>query len=161
MKHTLLISIAVLLGLCACSSIDCPVENVVRTLYVMKKPTLAADTLKDTLDIVSRRVDGTMVTLRGSLIQKDTIQVAIGYVNPEDTLFFNFRNGSYRATDTVWIKKDNRPHFESVDCAVAYFHTVTAVRCTNHAIDSIRLNNPSVTYDPRTENFYLYLKARN
>ena len=61
--------------------------------------------------------------------------------------------------NTICIKKENYPHFESVDCQAAYFHKITAVSSTQHIIESIHLNNPDVNYDTN-ENIHLYLKAR-
>ena len=64
-------------------------------------------------------------------------------------------------TDTVWVEKQNLPHFESVDCNPAMFHTIKGVRTTHHAIDSIKINNDKVTYNDTKPHFLLYLKERN
>jgi len=61
--------------------------------------------------------------------------------------------------DTVWIKKENYPHFESVDCSAAFFHKITDVRSTHNGIDSITINKRDVNYDAKTEHFHIYLKA--
>ena len=61
--------------------------------------------------------------------------------------------------DTIRIKKEDMPHFESVDCQASYFHTITAVSTTHEIIDSIVINNPNVNYDQNTTHFKLYLKA--
>ena len=162
MKQSLLVLITIVLILCACSSVNCPLQNTVRTLYVLKKPNVEVpDTLKDTLFIFSFRADGSDTLLLNSAAGLTTLSLPIGYSNPEDTLLFYFLNDAFQALDTVWIKKDNYPHFESVECSASFFHYVTAVRTTHHAIDSIVINNPSVTYDPETEHFHLYLKSRN
>ena len=161
MKQCLFVLMAVALSLCACSSIDCPLQNTVRTLYVLKKPNAEPDTLKDTLSIYTLRADGTDTLLLNAGIKLSTLSLPIGYANPEDTLVFYFRNDTFLALDTVWLRKDNYPHFESVDCNASFFHDITAVRSTHNAIDSIVINNPSVTYDPETEHFHLYLKSRH
>ena len=161
MKQGLLVLMAMVLGLCACSSIDCPVQNTVRTLYVLKKPNAEPDTLKDTLYIATFRADGADTILLNAAINMSTLSLPIGYDNPEDTLLFLIFNDPFWAVDTVWLKKDNYPHFESVDCSASFFHNITAVRSTHHAIDTIVINNPSVTYDPETEHFHLYLKSRD
>ena len=62
--------------------------------------------------------------------------------------------------DTIRIKKEDIPHFESVDCQASYFHTITDVSYTNDIIDSIVINNRNVNYDAKTTHFKLYLKAR-
>jgi uncharacterized protein YuzE len=160
MKYVLFVLIAVVLGLCACSSIDCPVQNTVRTLYVLKKSNQKGDTLKDTLNVVTFTLNRKDTTLLAGAIGKTSFSLPVSYANPEDTLYFLFRNGTYRVTDTVWVKKENYPHFESVDCNAAFFHKITAIRSSHYAIDSICIKNPSVTYDPTTEHFYIYIKAR-
>jgi hypothetical protein len=156
---------AVMLTVClpflagSCTSIDCPVQNTVRTVYAFQKADGAVDTLKDTMTVISTRVNRTDTTLLNWCTGIKQFSLPIGYTNPEDTLYFVFLGGSFRAIDTVWIKKENIPHFESVDCNAAFFHELTAVRSTHHAIDSIVIKNPSVTYDPTTEHFHLYLKG--
>ena len=161
MKRTPLLILFVVGLLSACVSIDCPVNNVVRTYYELKTPAATADTLKDTLTIVSHRVDGTDTLLlnKGYAITKFNLHV--GHANPEDTLYFRFSNGAYKATDTVWVRKENYPHFESVDCAGTFFHQITGISTTHHAIDSIVINYTSVTYDTSPVHFYLYLKKRH
>ena len=162
MKHGLLVLMAIALLFCACSSVNCPLQNTVRTLYVLKKPNAEEpDTLKDTLFVFTFRADGSDTLLLNSAAGLTTLSLPVGYSNPEDTLLFYFRNNTFQALDTVWLKKDNYPHFESVDCSASFFHNVTAVRTTHNAIDSIVINNPSVTNDPATEHFHLYLKSRN
>lgn len=161
MKRELFWALLVAVLISACSSIDCPVKNTVRTYYCLKAPGAVADTLKDTLSVTSHRANGTDTLLLNQAIQVASFSLYMGYSNPEDTLFFRFFNGAYVAIDTVWVKKDNYPHFESVDCNASFFHNITAVRSTQHAIDSIRINNPSVTYDSSPEHFHLYLKKRH
>lgn len=161
MRRCLIALVALLSVLTACTSIDCPVEHTVRTLYVLKKSGERPDTLKDTLYIVSKRINKTDTLLVNGVINVPTLSVPISYTSPEDTLYFYFRNGMFQATDVVLIKKDNLPHFESVDCNASFFHRITGVRYTSNAIDSIRINNPSVTYEPTTEHLHLYLKAHN
>lgn len=147
--------------MCGCTSIDCPVQTLVRTYYSLHKADESTDTLKDTLYIVSFRTDGTDTLLLNALIGQTSFSLPIGYANPEDTLYFVFRNSPFYAVDTVLLKKENLPHFESVDCSATFFHNITAIRSTHHAIDSISINNPSVTYDADTENFFLYLKSHD
>ena len=152
---------ACLVFVVACSSIDCPVENTVTTVYTFQKPDLTADTLKDTMYVFSYRADRSDTLLYNSAIGATMFQLPIGYSNPEDTLYFLFVNGDYMALDTVFIKKENYPHFESVDCSAAFFHELTGVRHTSHAFDSIVINKKAVDYDATTEHFHLYLKAHD
>ena len=52
------------------------------------------------------------------------------------------------------------PRFASVDCQVAYFHTITAVESTHNFIDSIVINNPNVDYDTERQHFRIYFTKR-
>jgi hypothetical protein len=135
------------------------VQNVVRTVYTLQKSDMSTDTLKgDTLSVFSRRRDGTDTLLLNSMTGVSMFSLPIGYTNPEDTLYFLLQFNSTYTLDTVWIKKENYPHFESVDCSASYFHTITDVRHTRHGLDSIVINKSSVDYDGKTEHFHLYLK---
>ena len=149
----------------ACSSIDCPVENTVSTLYNICNSDGSALTLTDTMTVTSKRKDGTDVDLLFNLgIDIDHFTIPISYSHPEDVLIFTFsnvNNDSLHVVDTVWVKKNDIPHFESVDCSASFFHRLTAVRCTHQYIDSIVINTPSVTYDQTTVHFRLYPKVRN
>ena len=148
----------------ACSSIDCPVDNSVTTLYQIRNSDGTELTLTDTMTITSTRSDGKDTTIYNMGISISEFSLPISYTHPEDVLVFHFdnsNNDSLHVTDTVWIKKDDYPHFESVDCNTVYFHTITGVRYTSNYIDSIVINNPSVTYDSQTVHFYLYPKSGN
>ena len=147
----------------ACSSVDCPVDSTVATLYQVRNSDGTELTLSDTVTVSMTRADGTD-TLFNKGIGISSFSLPISYSHPEDVLVFRFdnnNNDSLHVVDTVWIKKDDYPHFESVDCNTTYFHTITDVRFTRNYIDSIVINNPSVTYDSQTVHFYLYPKSSN
>ena len=147
----------------ACSSVDCPVDSTVATLYQVRNSDGTELTLSDTVTVSMTRADGTD-TLFNKGISISSFSLPISYSHPEDVLVFHFdnnNNDSLHVVDTVWIKKDDYPHFESVDCNTTYFHTITDVRFTRNYIDSIVINNPSVTYDSQTVHFYLYPKSSN
>lgn len=146
----------------ACSSIDCPVNSIVETIYEVYGSDGEKLSLSDTLTVTSARSDGTDTLLLNKLIGSSTFNLPISYSHPEDILIFHFdnaNNDSLHVADTVWIKKDDIPHFESVDCNSTFFHTLTAVRYTQNYIDSIVIKNPSVTYDYQTVHFFLYPKS--
>ena len=150
----------------ACSSIDCPVDAIVQTKYQIRNSDGTELKLVDTLTIVSARQNGKDTSLIDpTLYNKGTniseFSIPISYQHPEDILRFIFTNDSFRETDTVWIKKNDIPHFESVDCSANFFHDITDVRYTQHAIDSLVLKNSHVDYDKKTVHFYLYPKTRN
>ena len=147
----------------ACSSIDCPVDATVTTQYQIKNSDGTEHTLSDTMTVTSVRSDGkdTILYNKGIGISKFTLPVS--YTHPEDELVFQFdnSNNNLHITDTLWIKKYDYPHFESVDCNTTYFHTITDVKYTCNYIDSIVINNSSVTYDSQTVHLYLYPKSND
>ena len=157
----------------SCSSIDCPVQNTVNTKDNLVNADGTTDTLNtDTLWIWSPRANG-KASRDYQLDDDDTLlinslcgpsatsfSIPISYTLPEDTIIFALLTRSGKELlDTILVKKDNQPHFESVDCQASYFHTITNVRWTHNAIDSIAINNPNVNYDLSIEHFHLYLKA--
>ena len=149
-----------LLVMFSCSSIDCPVQNVVSVQYEIRDKAGEALSITDSLSVISERKDGQYVSLN-RLIGKSAFSLPISYSHPEDVLFFCFKDSVKTLVDTVWIKKDDIPHFESVDCSAAFFHELTNVRHTHNAIDSLVIVNTSVTYDVNTVHFYLYPKTGN
>lgn len=143
----------------SCSSIDCPVNNVVATRYRFYNTAGDSLTLLDTLSVTSTRKDGTDTLILNQLSEKSSFSLPISYSHPEDVLVFEFKNKEIIARDTVWVKKEDIPHFESVDCNATFFHTLTDVRCTTHLLDSIVIKNSSVTYDNTIVHFYVYPKV--
>lgn len=140
-------------ALTACSSIDCPIQTTVEVNYVL------SDTLKDTLTVLTKRADrkDTIILNRGVDITKFALPISYGLA--EDTLVFEIYNRQKTMTvDTVWIKKEDIPHFESVDCATHFFHTITQVRATHVAIDTLFVLNPSVTYDTSAKHIEIHFK---
>lgn len=146
----------------ACSSIDCPVQNTIYTVYQLRTADERADTLRDTLFVFSRRADGSDTLLFNAGIGLVSFALPIGYANPEDTLEFVLVNRpDYIALDTVFVKKENIPHFESVDCSASFFHRITAVRSSHNAIDTLTINKDFVDYDAQTAHFYIRFKNRH
>lgn len=151
----------------ACSSIDCPVDNVVETRYSIMDSEGQGLTLSDTMMVRSTRADGTDTIIFNRGIGINNFALPISYSHPEDILYFSFDNTflvdsdtvSLHIQDTVWVKKEDYPNFESVDCNAVFFHQLTDVRYTRNYIDSIVIKNPSVTYDPYTVHFYFYPKT--
>lgn len=143
----------------SCSSIDCPVNNVVATRYRFYNTAGDSLTLLDTLSVTSTRKDGTDTLILNQLSEKSSFSLPISYSHPEDVLVFEFKNKEIIARDTVWVKKEDIPHFESVDCNATFFHTLTDVRCTTHLLDSVVIKNSSVTYDNTIVHFYVYPKV--
>ena len=151
------------LALASCSSIDCPLSNRVYASF-----RLAGDvaTLDDTLTVaiprtVDNREEDTVLVNR--LTQADSLALPLSYSRAEDTYYFKLaEKGTGKETvDTVTVAKENLPHFESVDCNPAMFHTINGVSFTRHAIDSIKVNNNKVTYNDAKAHFLIYFKSRS
>lgn len=147
----------------ACSSIDCPVQNSVYTNYALYKADGGVDTLRDTLSVLTPTASGrdTLVFNRG--VGLTAFSLPISYVNPCDTFFFGLKpegDNTEWIIDRVLVNKTNTPRFESVDCQVAYFHTITSVETSHFFIDSIVINNPNVDYDTERKHFRIYFSKR-
>lgn len=148
-----------LFAIIGCTSIDCPVQNSVYTKYKALKSDGTPDTLQSMLTVSTTMRNGTDSVLLNRLTQASEFELPISYTDAEDTLFFEITDNNIPVFDTVYVAKNNTPHFESVDCNISFFHDITSVRCTNHRIDSIVINKSSVTYDASTEHFHIYFKA--
>jgi hypothetical protein len=153
--------------LISCSSIDCPVQNTVFTVYNFMKADGTPDTLMvDTLWIITTRADSTKKdTLLNSLYGDKAMEMKlqISQQRPVDEFYFLLKDSVKThpyLLDTVRIQKEDFPHFEAADCQAAFFHRITAVSTTHNFIDSIIVKNPDVNYDASKAHFYLYLKAR-
>lgn len=148
----------------SCTSIDCPVKNMVITNYALMKASDQPDTLNtDTLWIWSKRVDGSdtllLNALCGTTATKFSLQIS--YAEPEDVYYTLLADTSGQEwLDTFRIKKENYPHFESVDCKASYFHDLMATATTHHAIDSITIHHKRVDYEVSPTHLYIYLKAK-
>ena len=143
----------------SCSTIDCPVNNVVATRYRFYNADGDSLVLLDTLSVTSTRKDGLDTLILNRFVGGATFQLPISYSHPEDILVFNVFGSDYSVKDTVWVKKDDIPHFESVDCNASFFHKITGIRYTTNLIDSIVIKNPTVDYDKTTIHFYIYPKV--
>lgn len=148
---------------CACSSIDCPVQNSVYTNYALYKADQQVDTLKDTLSVLTFTASGSDTIIFNRGVGLTSFSLPISYVNPCDTFYFGLKPAGENtewSTDQVVVSKTNTPRFESVDCQVAYFHTITSVETTHNFIDSIVINNPNVDYDTERKHFKIYFSKR-
>ncbi|WP_337385182.1 DUF6452 family protein [Prevotella sp.] len=150
------------LGLSACSSIDCPLNN--RTYASFK---LAGDVTKlvDTLTVsTTRNIDNPEedTVLINRLVDTDSLSLPMSYQRTEDIYIFTFvqKDTELKTIDTLWVSKENEPHFESVDCNPVMFHTIKDVRFTQRAIDDIKVNYNKVTYNDAKAHFLIYLKNR-
>lgn len=143
----------------ACTSIDCPLNNVVLAKYTFYDSNGDSVKLADTLSVITTHIDGPQQdsVLFNRLTQRAKFTLPVSYNGREDEFIFHFWNSYDDVTDTVRIQKTSKPHFESVDCAPVYFHTVNEVWSTHNIIDSVVINHKTIDYDSSKENFKIYL----
>lgn len=155
--HALIGAVLVFLStaILSCSTIDCPFNNHVYTKYK-----LAGDVAKlsDQLSISTTRFNGNDSVIINSITGVDSFMLPMSYNRPEDVLYFHRTAGGLSIIDTVSVKKEDIPHFESIDCNPAYFHRIQSIRYTHHGIDSIVIKNTNVTYDESKTHFQIYFK---
>ena len=143
---------------CACSSIDCPLNHSVYSKYVLKGD---VDTLKKLRTVTSQKADG-KDTVLNALYDFTHFELPMSYANDTDVLIFETTDSNaVTVTDTVKVTKTNEPRFESVDCTPSYFHTITDVAYTKNAIDSIIISKSKVTYDTTGAHLHIYFKSDN
>ena len=158
----IVVIIFVLAAVASCVSFECPVQNKVEYICALKKPGGGTDTMGvDTLSVWAHRVGRTDTLLLNRLCgAKTSFGVAASHVLTEDSLFTLLTNTTgKRWLDTICIQKTDYPHFESVDCAPAYFHEIKSVSHTHHGLDSAVLYKTTVDYDTTRTNIKLYFKA--
>ncbi len=142
--------------LSSCSSIDCPLNNFIRTKYVLSGN---VTTLTDTLTVSALKVDGKDTILLNRKIAAEYFLIPISYTQASDRLIFKLTSPqSVTVTDTVVVNKINMPHFESVDCPATFFHTITDLKWTRNAIDSMVITKSLVDNDTIGGHIQVYFK---
>ncbi|MDT3387280.1 MAG: DUF6452 family protein [Bacteroidota bacterium] len=150
-QKSLVAMLFTMLVMASCSSVDCPLNNTVSANFQLEGNVTK---LTDVLTISTLLHNGNDSILLNQLQSAQKFSLPMSYGQDEDVLFF--QTGTIK--DTVWIAKENHPHFVSVDCGVNFFHTVTGIRYTRNALDSIVINQKEVTYDALPTHFYVYFK---
>ncbi len=147
-----------------CTNIDCPLDNLVElTCGLYSAETGSRLVLTDTLTVSTGGARDTVLN-RAQDVSSFVLPVRQGV--DCDTLQMCFSNASGQsAIDTLFVWHTNEPHFESVDCPAAVFHTLQKVAWTSHAlrvmpltIDSAAIVRETVNYD-NVENIRLFLRA--
>lgn len=144
-----------MMAVSACSSIDCPLNN---TVYAKYKLMGNISVLDEPLTVATKRTDGTDTILLNLMQHADSFELPVSYGGTVDELYFKRTAEDTTRCDTIWIEKTNEPHFESVDCGVNFFHTITDVRYTRHDIDSVTVNTRNVTYDNSRAHIFIYYR---
>lgn len=152
-----------MVGLSACSNIDCPLDNVVSlqcNLY--DASTQSTLTLSDVLSVTPAGHD-TLLLNQATGIK--SFLLPLKEAGTQDTLLLHFANAQGAVqVDTLFVNHTPQPHFESLDCPSSVFHTLNAVRVSaqgsaNSAIvDSVSLVRPIVNYDD-IENIRLFIRT--
>ncbi|SFG15382.1 DUF6452 family protein [Prevotella sp. KH2C16] len=145
----------ILLAMVSCASIDCPLNNMVYAKFKFAKR------VTDTLTVAAEISDGRDSILFNRGVDVDSIQLPMSYSRSQDVYYFEFKDSVSTKTDKITVSKEDRPHFESVDCNPSVFHTITGVSTTHNVIDSIAVNNKDVTYDARKPHLIIYLKGNS
>ena len=136
----LFLSCLALLG--ACDQADCTLDNSVT--YTCNFYAEGSNvTLNDIITVTACGTDSVLVNQKQGATG---IELPMSYWNEEDTLVLRIQGSGYTMEDTIWIKKNNIPHFESPDCPTKMFHLITDVNSTHTFIDSLSLVNPNVNY---------------
>ena len=143
----------------SCSSIDCPVQTTVALKCGITDAEGNEATLTDTLWVWTRRADGNDTLLLNRGVSLKSFSLPISYSHPEDVLIL-FKGSPYTSwtLNTVWLHKNDIPHFESVDCAAHFFHQLTAVRSTHDGIDTVYINHSRVDYDQQHTHLKIQFK---
>lgn len=163
MKHFVfyIVLIVTAISIAGCGTTDCPLNNTVRQVARFYSLDNQLTAIEDTLVITSRD----SILLNRST-KTTMVSLPLSYNGDVDTLVLSYRPlaPATAYTDTIFVHKTNVPHYISLDCGTGVFHTITAVEWSHripsaqqrYAIDSIAINNNSVTYDEK-ENLQIYL----
>ena len=159
MRKIIPIILIVVAVMVSCTTLDCPLNNTVYAKYKLKG---SIAKLSDTLTISTTRLAGSDSVLINKDVNIDSFILPMSYTQPEDVFFFEMRDTVLHEVfkDTVKVKKEDQPHFESVDCKPSYFHTITSIETTHNRIDSIVINHKEVNYDATKTHFYIYFGER-
>ena len=147
--------LASLFALVKCSEVDCPLNNVVTVQYGLYYADGTAVTLQDTLTVTAVGTDSILLN-QGQNIS--SFLLPVHYTADKDSIILRFADiEGDEMFDTLCVYHTNEPHFESMDCPLCYFHTITNVTCTTHALEGVELVSDQVNYDTQ-ENIRLYLR---
>ena len=138
----------------SCDQVDCTLDNSVSyTCNFYAEGTKV--TLNDVVTVTALGTDSVLINQMQGIAGKS---LPMSYWNAADTLVMHIKGNGYELADTIWVTKENLPHFESPDCPTKMFHRITNVNSTHTFIDSLSLVNPNVNYAD-IENIQIHLFA--
>ena len=141
-----LVMLLAMVGVVACSSEDCPINNTVMGKMAFYNEYGDAVSVNCMLSVSVVRPQGDSVVLN-QLYNAAQISFPLSYTQQTDTLIFDYNRGA--AYDTLYVSHTNIPTLVSIDCGTAMFHTITAAHSTHHVIDTLIIKSPKVDYDER------------
>ena len=153
----LLCALLLLIGVSACSSGDCPINNMVQGKMAFYDEYGEAISYTGAFSVYVVRPQGDSVVLNMKTGAAEVL-FPLSYVHETDTLIFDYNNTGVR--DSLFISHTNTPTLVSVDCGAAMFHTLTSVSSTHHEIDTLILKSSAVNYDER-ENIQVIYHIRD
>ncbi|MCQ2242860.1 MAG: DUF6452 family protein [Bacteroidaceae bacterium] len=155
--RTLILFFSVMVGLAACTSIECPMNSHVFANYGFY---INGDTAVaiNGLTVTTTRNDGNDTTLVNKLSGSHNVTLPMSFIHDTDTLRFTLADETGEQTDVMHVKKTNEMHFESVECGANYFHKILSIETTHNFIDSVVIKKDNVNYDATEEHVHIYLK---
>ena len=106
----------------SCSSIDCPVQNSVYTKYKALRSDGTPDTLQSSLTVSTTMRNGIDSVLLNRKTNATVFELPISYTDAEDTLFFELADEAKNLFDTVYVAKNNTPHFRGLQYFILSRH---------------------------------------
>lgn len=149
-------TLGLLLCLAACSGEDCPINNTVAGKMVFYNRLGDPVAINGVLSVSVIRPQGDSIVLNRKSNAAE-VTFPLSYTHETDTLIFDYNGGM--AYDTLYVSHTNIPTLVSVACGTAMFHTLTKIRSTHYAIDTLIINSPEVNYDERENIQVIYLSA--
>lgn len=153
MKRISIILITVVALLTACDSFDCSLNNTVMLNIGFYNGHGDAVRVADTLTVTALGTDSVLFN-RG--VNRHDVALPMSYYKDCDTLVLTISGDGYEMRDTLMVSKTNVENFESLDCPVNMFHTITDARAKGFFIDSVKITLPNIEYGD-DENIKVYL----
>lgn len=151
-----LLVLAAMFGLGRCSEVDCPLNNVVAVQYGLYYADGTSVTLQDELTVTAVGTDSILLNRAQGI---SSFLLPVHSTADKDSIILRFADEEGdEMRDTICVSHTNEAHFEAMDCPLCYFHTLTAITTTHHAVEGVELVNPQVNYDTQ-ENIRIYLRS--
>ena len=155
----LIMVLLTLVGMAACTSVDCSIASKVVCNWQFEAPDSATRTLN--VSVASRRVsNGNDTLIINNKSVTGMINMPMSYAQSADTLYLAFiGNQEIIGGDVVIVEKTNEPYFEDTDCGARMHHTIQSVTSSHNFIDSIYISSPKVNTDAAKENLHIVLRT--